>query len=71
MTAVVITFQGAYAAPATVSLCAWCIRAGDHDYVGLGPVLHGAHDGECDGANHGVNRGAVRQRRWDATIGGR
>lgn len=47
----VVTYRLAYL-DRTVDLCAACVDADDHDAGALGPVEHGAHDGDCDGRYH-------------------
>lgn len=47
----VITYRLAYL-DREVSLCDACLEHDDHECGSIGPVQHGQHDGECDGANH-------------------
>lgn len=47
----VVTYRLAYI-DFRVDLCDACMTAGDHGCGTLGPVEHGAHDGDCDGQHH-------------------
>jgi hypothetical protein len=48
----VITFRLAYL-DRQVTLCPTCVERDDHDRGSLGPVIHGLHDGHCQGMRHG------------------
>jgi hypothetical protein len=48
----VITYRLAYL-NRSVNLCSACVDRGNHGCGSLGPVQHGMHSGDCDGARHG------------------
>jgi hypothetical protein len=57
----VVTYQHGVLPGVYVDLCDECTSRGDHEHGVIGPCSHGAHDGECEGANHGA---AARRRTY-------
>jgi hypothetical protein len=64
----VMTYRLAYL-DQEVDLCDECTARGDHECGTLGPVQHGAHDGECGSARHDVVEQIHALRTEAATAG--
>lgn len=56
----VVSYQAAYVSGVQLDLCDACVAAGRTLGYSLGPVSHGAHDGECLGCATAATDAAAR-----------